>query len=245
MASRKDDYAMESLPQNGLTKVASHLFDDFEIDFWRDVLGDIHMTSEQIGRALDYSDPIKGTNNVFERNRIRLEPNSVVLKLRSTDGKSYDTRLFNEKGIYEIIRKSSQPKADQFYDWVYEVLQSIRKTGAYITKIPSDERSVRIELLKTTLEHEQRLGGIEERIATVERDMTLNYGEQRALQRAVGRRVYELESSPEMRRELFKQAHREIRDRWGVASYRDVRRIELQEVLNYVRAWKPRMQLVG
>ena len=37
-----------------------------------------------------------------------------------------------EKGIYEICRYSRQKVAGDFYDWVYDVIQSIKKNGYYI-----------------------------------------------------------------------------------------------------------------
>lgn len=110
--------------------------------------------------------------------------------------------------------------------------------------IPLDERTVRMELLKTALEHDERLGNVEEKINQIERkvdeQITLDHGEQRSLQKAIARRVYEIEYDSRYRRELFQQLYREIRDRWAVASYRDVRRTELDEVLRYVGSWKPR-----
>lgn len=106
-----------------------------------------------------------------------------------------------------------------------------------------DERKVRTEFLKTLLDHETRLGTYAERLDKVEKkvdeQIIINSGEQRVLQKAVARRVYEFNSTPEERRKLFKQIHREIKDRWAVPSYKDIRRNELQEVLNYVNAWRP------
>lgn len=110
--------------------------------------------------------------------------------------------------------------------------------------VPLDERKVRMELLKTAIDHEERLETVEKRIVEIEQkvdeQITLDHGEQRALQKAVARRIYELESNTQYRRELFRQLHREIKDRWAVASYRDVRRNELQQVLKYIDGWMPR-----
>lgn len=230
---------MTSLPQNGLVKVASHLFGNDEMDFWRDERGDIYMTSDQIGGALEYANPIKAISNLYERNEVRLSPNSAVLKLRSTDGKTYDTRVFSEKGIYEIIRKSGQPKADQFYDWVYEVLKTIRKTGAY--SVPMDERQMRVETLKAIIDHEERFAGVEQRLEQVERSTTLDHGEQERVRRSVARKVCSITQDSSIKRGYFRQLHSEIKSRWLVASYRDVLRVELDEVLRYVDAWKPRI----
>ncbi len=46
--------------------------------------------------------------------------------MRGTDNKLYDTILYSAKGIYEICRWSKQPKADLFYDSIYEILEGLR-----------------------------------------------------------------------------------------------------------------------
>lgn len=226
--------------QSRLTKVATELFGQAELDIWRGDNGAIYMTSEQIGCALEYSHPVQAIQKLFERNRDRLVPKSVVVSLGSTDGKAYETRLFNEKGIYEIVRWSRQPKADEFYDWVFEVISQVRKTGSY-NIAPTSEREIRTHILKAVLETEERTNALEQRVEVVERNTTLDYGEQRRLNKAVNRKVYSLTRDRNEKSEYFKQLHREIKDRWAVQSYRDVLRVELDEVLKYIDAWKPRI----
>lgn len=101
-------------------------------NFYKDEDNNVYMTREQIGQALKYSNPQKAIDNIHSRNKERLNKFSVTLKLRATDGKQYNTTLYTEKGIYDICRFSKQPIADQFYDWVYEQIQLIRKTGGAI-----------------------------------------------------------------------------------------------------------------
>lgn len=74
----------------------------------------------------------------------------------------------------------------------------------------------------------------------VENQITIDHGEQRRLQKAVAIKVYELESIAELRPKLFREIYREIKDRFGVASYKDVKRKDLQVAIRYVEAWIPR-----
>ncbi|MET4562225.1 Rha family phage regulatory protein [Lysinibacillus parviboronicapiens] len=74
----------------------------------------------------------------------------------------------------------------------------------------------------------------------VEEQITLTSGEQRAVQKEVAIKVYEIEDDTIIRPKLFRELHREIKDRFAVASYKDVRRQELQTVINYIRSWVPR-----
>ncbi len=69
----------------------------------------------------------------------------------------YPKTLVNEKGLYRLIFKSRKPQAKEFQDWVFgEVLPSIRKHGAYISKPLLDNK----EDLKQTIKNLQEENGI-------------------------------------------------------------------------------------
>ena len=106
-------------------------FNGVLVDFYRDENNDVFMTREQIGTALEYAQPRKAIDKIHQRNKERLNKFSVGVKLGATDGKVYKTIIYNSRGVYEICRYSKQPKANEFYDWVYEVLETIRTTGSY------------------------------------------------------------------------------------------------------------------
>lgn len=95
-------------------------------DFYEDKHGEVYMTRRQIGEALKYANPQKAVDKLHERKKNRLSKFSVTVKLTGTDGKDYDTNVYCAKGIYEFIRFSSQPIADEFYDWVYDIIEAIR-----------------------------------------------------------------------------------------------------------------------
>ena len=118
---------------NDLALVKSADFGPVECDFWKDGSGNILMTREQIGRALEYSEPRIAIHKLHERNKNRLDRFSVVTNLTTTDGKAYETYLYTTKGVYEICRFSRQPKADKFMDWVWTVVEDIRRHGLYAT----------------------------------------------------------------------------------------------------------------
>jgi len=84
------------------------------------------MTGEDIGLALEYSEPRKSINNLFDRFKDELEEYSVDIKLMSTDGKQYDTRVYNEEGVMMVCFFSKQPKAAQFRKWAVKILKAYR-----------------------------------------------------------------------------------------------------------------------
>lgn len=123
-----------------LSLVKSEKFGTVLCDFYQDANSQMfYVTREQIGRALEYSDPRVAIAKIHERYKDRLDHFSVVTKLTSTDGKHYDTTVYSPKGIYEICRWSRQPKADQFYDWVYGMLEALRTGKAKIIQTPQTE----------------------------------------------------------------------------------------------------------
>lgn len=101
-------------------------------NFYKDEADNVYMTREQIGEALKYSNPQKAIDNLHNRNVKRLDKFSVTLKMRATDNKEYNTKFYTEKGIYDICRFSRQSVADEFYDWVYDQLELIRKTAGVV-----------------------------------------------------------------------------------------------------------------
>lgn len=100
------------------------------------------------------------------------------------------------------------------------------------------------DLVEDTQELKEQQSQLREFINTVDRkveeQITLDHGEQRRLQKGVARRVYEFTEDKREAARLFKELYREIKDRFGVASYKDVKRKELQSAIAYIENWVPR-----
>ena len=96
-------------------------------DFYVNETGDIFMSRTQIGYALKYKNPSKGIEDIHNRHHDRLDTMSVKVDPLSLQGSNPHYRngerayMYPEKGIY-----------GDFYDWVYDVIQSIKKNGYYI-----------------------------------------------------------------------------------------------------------------
>lgn len=114
-----------------LILVKSRMFGNINCNCWQDTDNEIYITSEQIGSALEYSDPTTAISKIHSRHKERLDKFSVHTKLVGTDGKCYNTTIYNARGIYEICRWSRQTKANEFFDWVWDLLEGIR-TGELI-----------------------------------------------------------------------------------------------------------------
>jgi prophage antirepressor-like protein len=145
---------------NDLALIKSAKFGQVQCDFYKNTADEILMTREQIGVALEYAYPQEAIQKIHERNKDRLDKFSAQVKLTSTDGKLYDTYVYTTKGIYEICRFSRQPKADAFMDWVWDVIEDIRKHGMYATDNVIDNilnnPDFGIKLLTTLKEERQK-----------------------------------------------------------------------------------------
>lgn len=170
-------------------------------------------------------------------------------------GRQGDANIINESGLYELIFASRKPEAKMFKKWVkQEVLPSIRKTGSYTknNNAPLSKDQALVTVLRTTADlvedtHSLKVAQREIRKLVheienkVEEQITLTSGEQRRLQKGIAKKVYDLENGDrEAQRKLFRELHREIKDRFGVSSYKDVKRKELQSALRYIESWIPR-----
>lgn len=138
-------------------------------DFYKDENNNVYMTREQIGEALEYSDARVAITKIHTRNKDRLDKFSVSTKLVSTDQKQYNTILYIEKGIYDICRFSRQPVADEFYDWVYDQIQLIRRNAGtviegremefldnYFPSLQEETKLMMVKDLQNTVKEKQR-----------------------------------------------------------------------------------------
>ena len=150
--------------------------------------------------------------------------------------------LLTKKGCDMVANKTTGEKGVLF-------------TAAYVTQFeemekelsapkPLNEREQLKASMRLSLETSEEVEAIKLDVEVlkdkVDNQITLDHGEQRGLQKAVGRKVYELQPFEELRPKMFREIYREIKDRFAVASYKDVKRKDLQAAINYVNAWIPR-----
>ena len=89
-------------------------------DFW--------MTRDQIGTALEYNNPNDSIRMIHKRNKDRLDPLSTSNKMFGVEGKRTVTRevvCYNLRGVMEICRFSTQPKANAFIDFCWDVMVAL------------------------------------------------------------------------------------------------------------------------
>lgn len=91
--------------------------------------GEPYVVGRDVANALGYSNP----RDALSKHVDAEDKNSVAF--RDGNRGNPNTTVINESGIYSLIMSSKLPSAREFKHWVTsDVLPSIRKHGAYITK---------------------------------------------------------------------------------------------------------------
>lgn len=152
-----------------LSLFTKEMFGQNEMNIYTNENNDVFMTREQIGQALEYKNPRKAIRDIHLRNKERLDQFSRGAQIETPSGKQEAT-IYNERGIYEIIRFSKQPKADEFYDWVYDLLSKLRKGKVQITQRPKTQLEVLQGAINQLVEQEQRLTLVESRLEHTARE---------------------------------------------------------------------------
>lgn len=114
---------------NKLQLIKSAKFGEVQADIYQKQ-NEPYMTIVQLAQCLGYSDR-KSIEKIIERNQYLKEKQfSVTDKLSATDGKTYNTRVFTEDGIYEVTMLAKTDKAREFRTWIRGILKSLRKGEA-------------------------------------------------------------------------------------------------------------------
>lgn len=108
-------------------------------------------------------------------------------------------------------------------------------------KNPFANLSIQQMMIATLQEQEKIVDRVEVLENKVDNEIRVDNGEQRKIQRAVATRIYQrLDIVPELiedKKYMFQAIYRDLKDRFGVASYRDIKRKDLRDCLEYVSAW--------
>lgn len=127
-----------------LTLATQKPFGSLTCDFYKDDSNEFYITREQIGTALEYSNPRIAIQKIHDRNADRLNPLSTVTKLVTVEGGREVTRdviVYALRGAMEICRFSRQPKADKFMDFVWDVMESLH-AGRNVLATPDQQTAL-------------------------------------------------------------------------------------------------------
>lgn len=175
--------------QDLMNVVITEKFDTTSCEFYQDSKNEIWLTREQIGKALGYANPAKAIQKLHLEHKDRMDLFSVQVKEKTVDtlnvrnrkgsesgvlegmaqpsGFSKNSNLlstvtyYSQRGVMEICRWSEMPRANDFMDWVYDVIEAYRRNEIVASKQA-------IESLKTQLlEQDKKFNMLSERVEQV------------------------------------------------------------------------------
>lgn len=199
--------------------------------------------------------------NNFNRNRSRYTEGKHFIALYGAQKNNFinqhqiDLGSKNAKSLYLWTEKGAWFHAkslntDQAWD-AYEML-----VDDYYKKIEQvkvlTEREQLLASMKLTIEMSEEFGTIKKDVDElkdkIDNRMTLDYGQQRALNNVKKNRVYQLWNdgifNPELidtKPKAFAAIGRDLKDAFAVNSYRDIRQKDFDEAVNFLKYWRPRL----
>ncbi|WP_338960313.1 ORF6C domain-containing protein [Fusobacterium nucleatum] len=98
------------------------------------------------------------------------------------------------------------------------------------------------QMMIMTLQEQEKIADRVDIIESkVDNEIRVDNGEQRKIQKAVGTRIYQridiIPQLAENKKFVFQALYRDLKDRFEVASYRDIKRKDLTDCLEYISTW--------
>lgn len=105
------------------------------------------------------------------------------------------------------------------------------------------EHEQRVELLKLSLDHEEKLLEYDERISSLEENVRIDSFQQNVIQKQIKVRVYKVFENHNPQKlelnKLFPNIHRNFRDAFGIPTYRDLRKLDFEDAVSWIHSWRP------
>lgn len=185
-----------------------------------------------------------------ERNAIqRHVDEDDALKRGVTDslGRTQETTIINESGLYALIFGSKLPNAKKFKNWVTsEVLPSIRKTGAYGNRIPmTTEGQIKL-LAQGNVELNEKIDNVKQELEEFKQDMPLLAVECEKVTRAVQKQGVSILGGKEsnaykdasLRQKVYHDIYRELKRQFGVDTYRAIKRSQCEIAVSVIEKYE-------
>ncbi|MEC2869282.1 Rha family transcriptional regulator [Bacillus bombysepticus] len=183
-----------------------------------------------------------------------LDDEEMSAKLRPTNyfiESSYKDSLNRKKLCYNITKKGCELIAHKmtgkkgtlfsasYIERFHQMEQRIKKQN----EIPTDPFK-QIELIAAgTTNLNNRVSKLEH---VIEEQLTIDFGQQRVIEKAKGRRIYFLWEQGHVDKEvhsttrkLFGLLGKNLKDAFDVNSYRDILKKDFDEALKFIEGWRP------
>ena len=152
--------------------------------------------------------------------------------------KEYKNYLITKKGIAQLIGGYSSA-VEKAFDLNVAYINRFEEMEEYIRN-PYKNISTQDAVIIAFQEQKKIIERVDIIEKKVENEIRVDNGEQRRIQKAVNVRVYQrmdILNNRQNSKLMFQALYRDLKDRFGVASYRDIKRSDLEDVVLYVSTW--------
>ncbi|WP_080743276.1 Bro-N domain-containing protein [Gallibacterium anatis] len=106
----------------------------------------VWLTASDIGKALDYKNPIQGITLLFNRYQDEFTPQMTMLIDMQTAGGMQKVRIFSLRGCHLIGMLSHTKVAKEFRKWVLDILdrETQQQEHLPLAEVEADEEAIRI-----------------------------------------------------------------------------------------------------
>jgi len=156
--------------------------------------------------------------------------------------KKYRNYLITKKGIAQLVGgySAAVPKA---FELNVAYINEFERMENYIKDNENPFKNLSFQqMMIMTLQEQEKIADRVDKIENkVDNEIRVDNGEQRKIQKAVGTRIYQridiIPQLAENKKFVFQALYRDLKDRFGVASYRDIKRKDLTDCLEYISTW--------
>ncbi len=108
----------------------------------------VWLSISDIGKALGYSNPLKGIGNLYNAHQDEFTPNMTALINMQTNGGMQKVRIFSLRGAHLIGMLSHTKVAKEFRKWVLDILdretQQPQQQNLPLSEVEADEEALYI-----------------------------------------------------------------------------------------------------
>ncbi|MGL4901829.1 MAG: ORF6C domain-containing protein [Cetobacterium sp.] len=190
-----------------------------------------------------------GHTNVSEMVRNLDDGTEKVLSNVDTLGGNQVAIFVTEYGVYEILFTSRKRIAKEIRASLKAFLRAWRKQEVKVVDNNYDEaKNILLatrNLLELSSQHQQRINELENKI---ENQITIETYQRGMIQKAISKRVYARYSDLGERiekRMLYSNLHKDLRYKFSVGSYGDLKKKDYEMALNWINTWLENSNLRG
>jgi len=163
-------------------------------------------------------------------------------------GKEYPMFILTLKQAKQVLSRESKYVRKAVIKYIENLEEKLKEVIPQLS-----EMEMIIKIANKHLEHDKKFVEIETKIDSVINTVTIPSLQQSILQKAINQRVYhiffsrnkpifsdlynELRYKREITSKMFRNIHGEIRKKFGVPSYKDIKVVEYEKALNFIENW--------